>query len=99
VSDIDYEPIPPVPWALEKSCSPRAWCAGMKMALEGSRENSGARGLSVMRGWTGGEKHPRLLGVKYNPGAKRDSIVLSFCPWCGRSLRFEKPKEEPHDSC
>ena len=93
MTDLDYEPVPPVPWALEKSCSLRAWCAGMTMALQGSRENSNARGFSVMRGWFGGSKVPVLGGVKYNPGARHDSITLNFCPWCGRPIRFDQPKE------
>ena len=85
MSDIDYEP---VPWPLEKSCSPRAWCAAMKMALDGSGENSRARGLSVMYGIFGENTSWRVGGVMYNPGRGRDSIVLNLCPWCGRSIRF-----------
>ncbi len=89
VSDADYEPIPPVPWALEKSCSPRAWCAGMRIALEGSHENSTGKGLSVTRGFLGEEKTLRLIGVTYRSSSKHEGIVLNLCPWCGRSIRFD----------
>lgn len=91
----DYEPIPPVPWALEKSCSPRAWCAGMRIALEGSHENSTGKGLSVTRGFLGEEKTPRLIGVTYRSSSKHEGIVLNLCPWCGRSIRFWTNRDCP----
>lgn len=92
--DADHEPIPPVPWALEKSCSPRAWCAGMTMALENSRENSETKGLSVSRGWYGESPREVRRAVIYRPRSRQDGIVLNFCPWCGRQIRFDQPKEK-----
>ena len=88
--DIDDEPVPPVPWALEKSCSRRAWCAGMTLALQGTHENSEGKGLTVSRGWYNKEKKPRVGGVTYVPRARVQGLVLNFCPWCGRAIRFDK---------
>ncbi len=89
--DEDYEPIPPVPWALVKKCTRMQWCSGMHMALSGVPENSEAKGLSVSRGWLGdqaADERPKLIGVTYHAKARGQGLVLNFCPWCGNSIRF-----------
>ena len=72
----------------------------MSEALRGMPENNMARGLSASRGWL--EKNepkgpaigpPRLLGVTYHRKGRDSGIILNFCPWCGKRIRFDEVEE------
>lgn len=74
-------------------CTRVWWCAGMTMALYGTPENHEGKGLSESRGWLGDEKAPRKIGVTYRTKARADALILNFCPWCGKRIRFDETAE------
>lgn len=85
-----------------KECTPGKFCAAFDMFINPlANEGKGFRALAITKNV---DKHPRdhqryIAGVVMSKGGKDDGIVLNYCPFCGKSTRWEnlpnypKPKE------